>query len=404
MAEVTIPLGKGKGSKPVSQCDDAQLMQFIGWFDGAGGKPEKYAAQAAAARKELELRAGGGAQQPAAQEPKKQPPRQQRREPAPTREETALAKAPPAAALALAHDANAINQRFAALREQYHLVSPATHVDALPEGFGVSVAFVAVDPSVEKDGPGDVYKVGNKVGLSGHIIQQIGAASAIDWDANMSRRLDDGSDPHYVHYRAVGWAKNYDGTPRQIIGEVEIDARDGGPLEQEIREKARKRAERYPNDYNDGGDAQLLELRKFILRHAETKAQNRAICRGLGVKRAYTPRELKKPFAIARLSFTGYSEDPELRRRFAEMNAAAALQGSRALYGGAPPPAALPAAPQGHPPPELTPQDAALDPEDMADLTGAGDAVEGEFDDEPDPDPGNEAGEDTTPMRQPGED
>jgi hypothetical protein len=396
-----IPLGKGKGLLAVMDADDAQLMQFLGWFDGAGNKPEKWAKVADAARAELSARAGAPADKA---KPAPAQKREQRREPPPKQQQTALVKAPPPAALSLAHDANAINARFAELRQHYHLVSPATHVDMLPDGFGVSIAFVQVDTNTEKDGPGDVYTVGKKVGLSGHVIQQIGAASAVDWDSRLSGRLDDRSDPHYVYYRAVGWAKNYDGTPRQIMGEVEIDARDGGPLVEEIIEKAARRKQRYPDDgFHDGGASQILELRKFILRHAETKAQNRAICKGLGVKRAYTKAELKKPFAIARLSFTGYSEDPELRRKFAEMGAAAALGGSRALYGGEPTMPALPAA-AGIAPPPLDTTGAPLDAEDMAELAGEDDGEVQDAEFEPDPDPGNEAGEDTAPMRQPGED
>jgi hypothetical protein len=410
-----IPVQKGKPLKPVTEADDQELTRWLAWFDGEGKKPDKWASTAAAARAELEARRKPQppqaepkpAAKPAEAKPaagKRQAPAAARPAPAAAPSPAALAKVTPAA-LALAHDADAINTRFAELRQNYHLVSPATHVDTLPEGFGVSVAFVVANADASKTGPGDVYQVGSgqnaKVGLSGHVIQQIGAAAAIDWDARLSGRLDNGSDPSYVHYRAVGWAKNYDGTPRQIVGEVELDAREGGPLEEEIRQKARKRAERYPNDYNDGGDSQLLELRKFILRHAETKAQNRAICKGLGVKRAYHAAELKKPFAVARLSFTGYSDDPVMRREFSRMNAAAALQGTRALYGE--PPAQLPAAPTpaaGHPPPPL----GEVPNPDLAEV------LDGEFEDaEPgqddvDPDPGNDQAQADERMRQPGED
>lgn len=391
----TIPQGKGRPRVAVKDADDLLLTQFLAWFDGAGGQPAKSKAAADAARAELEAR----------RKPKPPPaqaaPSAQRQAARPAAATTAMTRAAQPAALAMAHDANAINERFAELRKTYHLVTPATHVDMLPEGFGVSVAFVVVSPNAEKGGPGDVYSVGGgKVGLSAHVIQQVGVAAGVDWDSRLSGRLDNGSDPHYCHYRAVGWAKNYDGTPRQIMGEVEIDARDGSPLIDEIEEKAERRKQQYPNDKNhDGGASQTLELRKFLLRHAETKAQNRAIARGLGIKRSYQPKELEKPFAVARLSFTGYSEDPELRREFAKMGAAAALSGTRALYGGAPP-AALPAAPVGHAPPELEHEATKLTNEDLQDLVS-----EGEFDDgPPDPDPGNEQAQADEKMRQPGED
>src|SRR5690606_30110650 len=90
---------------------------------------------------------------------------------------------------------------------------------------------------------------------------------------------------------------------------------------------------------------QLRELRLHILAHAESKAKNRAI-RSLGLKPAYTRADLEKPFVVAKLMWTGQSDNPELAMRFAEMTAARMLGGSRALFGQATAPAAnaLPAA------------------------------------------------------------
>ncbi len=342
-----VPLGKGKGSIAVEEADDDQLTRFVAYFDEDPQKRAKFAEAAEAARAELKVRS----------EPPPEP--------------------DVGTAIALAHDPGAITARFDKLRENYHLVSPATQIDALPIGFGVSVSFVSADPNAAKSGPGDVYKTGSrddsKVGISAHVIQQIAAAAAVDWDPRLSGRLDDGSDPRYVHYRAVGWVRNFDGTPRKIQGEVEMDMRDDSPQVEEIKAKAKRRKE----GYNDGGASQILELRKFILRHAETKAQNRAVCKGLGVKRAYHAKELQKPFAIAKLTFTGHTEDPELRKTFAIMNAQAALRGSSALYGEEPlaalPPAVTPAL--GHAPPPLGVTEAELaddeepeyEPDDMPD-------------------------------------
>jgi hypothetical protein len=222
-------------------------------------------------------------------------------------------------------DAAAVTAKLAALAANFHMVSPASHVDVLPPGCGVSMSYVTVNPDDSKEGPGEVYSVGGgKVGLSAVTLSKIAAAAGVSWDANKSGRLDDGHDRHYCRYLAVGVVKSFDGSERVLTGEVEIDAREGSPQIDEIRSKAR--------DRTDKGAAQILELRKYLLRHAERKAKSRAIA-DLGVKRSYHKRELAKPFAVARLMFTGQTEDPLLRQVFALKTAEAFLGASSALYG-----------------------------------------------------------------------
>lgn len=266
---------------------------------------------------------------------------------------TALTKqtAPPIAVLGRAmHDAQAVTETLRGLAEHYHLVTPATNVDCLPPGCGVSISAVVVDTDTKNK---EVYRVGDGFGIGAVVLARIWAAAGGSWDPDKSGRLDDGSDPHYCHYKAVGTVKSFDGELQVKTGEVEIDAREGSPLLDEIRTKARER-EAKP-DYKgkkDGGDSQILELRKFLLRHAERKAKSRAIA-DMGIQRAYTPEQLKKPFAVARLMWTGASDDPELRRVFAEKTAEKML-GSRALlYGN--PPARMPP-PAGHTVPAPAPE------------------------------------------------
>jgi hypothetical protein len=231
------------------------------------------------------------------------------------------------------HDPGAVNEQLAKLAESYHLVSPVTRFDNLPEGFGVSFSMVQINPDPNA---GEVYKVdGGKLALSHAALNRIAAAAELSWDAERSRRLDDGSDSCYCHYRAVGYVRSSDGSPRTVTGEVEIDMRPGSP-----DVKAAK------------SDTQISQVRRFILRHAESKAKNRAIS-GMGVKRSYMPDELRKPFAVTRLQFTGHSDDPDLRREFARIRAEQVMGAHRALYGAAPR-AALPAgdgmAPHAPPP------------------------------------------------------
>jgi hypothetical protein len=202
--------------------------------------------------------------------------------------------------------------------------------------------------------------------LLGHVVKQIAAAAGVSWIMEQTGRLDDGSDPHFCHFRAVGMVTSFDGSKRVVSGEVDMDLRDGSPQVDAL--KARAAAKK-----RDASD-QIREMRLFILRHAETKSKLRAIC-DIGLRRSYTERELSKPFVVARLMWTGQSDDPELRRMYAEKMADAQMAGVMGLYGNA---AALPRrapAPQrpqlahagqfaGHAPPPVGALTAGAEPED----------------------------------------
>ncbi len=231
-----------------------------------------------------------------------------------------------------------------------HLVSPATDCGDIREGCSIVISAVLVDAEHE------TYSVAGKLGLSKVALDKIAAAAGISWDPRECGRQDDGKDPRYCHYKAVGRVRDFDGTVRLLSGEVEMDAREGSPLIDEIRTKAAKRraeAERENKKYTgDGGDSQILELRKFLLRHAESKAKNRAI-RELGIRTAYEPKELKKPFVVAKIMLTGHSSNPETQRIFAEQTAREFSSAVPQLYGeptrenasrrGAPPVGSVPA-------------------------------------------------------------
>lgn len=224
-------------------------------------------------------------------------------------------------------DAGAATAKLQQAQAFGHLVSPATDVGQLPEGCTIALSAVLVD--IENE----TYKLpGGKQGLGKPALDKIAGAAGVSWDPNHTRRMDNGRDPHYVHFKAVGTVRLFDGMVRVITGEVEVDARAGSPQIDEIRTKAEKRAAERPNEPNDGGASQILELRKFILRHAESKAKLRAI-RSLGVRTSYSANDLAKPFIVARVMFTGQTEDPMMRQMFGQMIAASFLGGSQALYG-----------------------------------------------------------------------
>jgi hypothetical protein len=334
MSEPTIPFGPTKGT-PLSQAAIKDLKYCID--RRAADLDENPDSQYAASNKrwldaamvELQRREGGGAPAaaPAATGAAKPSTNAQ---PAPS---TALAQVEPSAGLLVEGsfgDAARATSALRAAAERCHLVAPATICGSLPEGCEIALSMVVVDPY----GP-EVYQItGNRkqpgdddtVGIDRVSLAKIGGAAGINWE--VSRRTDDASDPHYCAWEAVALVRMFDGQLRRVVGNVELDAREGSPLLEEIRIKASRR-----QGDNDGGASQILELRKFLSRHAESKAMNRAIA-SLGVRRSYKRKDLKKPFAVARIMFTGRSEDPEARREFRAGIMNSFLGNTAALYGG----------------------------------------------------------------------
>lgn len=224
---------------------------------------------------------------------------------------------------------NAATEALEAVAKLCHLVSPAPVVASLPAGCELGIASVLVDVANE------TYPLpsGGKRGLDRVALAKIGAAAGVTWVS--SRRQDDGKDPHYCEWQAVARIRLFDGQLRDCPGSVTLDLRENlGTDWQEIVEQAAKATPR-----RDPAK-QLLEARKFIRRIAESKAMNRAIA-ALGIRRAYTQAELGKPFAVARVMFTGKTDDPELRREFAKIIAQSFQQGSTQLFGPGPEPVPL---------------------------------------------------------------
>jgi len=320
--QVVIPGGDQKGMTP-AQLNDKDLAW---WAEHAKFTDVKEACNA-----EIERRKAGGKQAPA---------------PAPA---PAAAPAPKSTAIQPADVGQLVIGTFSnaehaskALIEatlKYHVVAPASIVGRLPEGCEVIVSLVQIDTTGS-----DVYNItgdrkrpkeDDTVGLDRVSLARIMRALGGRW--LWSRRTDDGSHPHYCSWEAMGEFPGFDLQMCTVPGNVEIDTREDGDIRgaaaEEIRAKAERRRREYPNDKNDGGDAQLLELRKFLTRHAESKAMNKAIG-NYGVRRSYKRGELAaKPFAVAKLMFTGYSEDPEVRREFRKMIAEHFLGASTKVYG-----------------------------------------------------------------------
>lgn len=252
--------------------------------------------------------------------------------------------------------ANQVNERLMIAMQTMHLISPATSVGQLPEGCGIALAAVVVDCNNE------TYDVGSsKRGLAKSALDRIAASLGVSWNPEECIRVDDGSDPHYVHFRVAGYYRAFDGQVQVISGNKEMDLRDGSPTCVEIEAQVQKH-NNHPKvksgEWNKR-DAinQIRQMRAHILAHAESKAKLRAI-RSLGVRASYTVAELQKPFVCARVMFTGQTEDRELRRMFAAKTAESFLNGRNALYGQGPAPRhVVGAGATGHAPPTLSHMD-----------------------------------------------
>jgi len=349
MAEFKIPGGRAKGT-PLTAAESKDIEYWAERISGDLEKdPDKKFAERdrawlVAADAELDRRAKGGAKEAAAPADdystyvdeaaagdREERERRARQGTAVTRTSSSL--------MGSFVDPQKATAALEEMAKNYHLITPATACGSIPEGCEVQVSMVQIPP----DDPHLYSLAGGKFGIDRvHLLSILGAAGG---SIEYTRRLDTGSHPHYCRMEVGIVYRLFDGTPVRRSGTAEMDVRaPDGPRYVEIVEKA-KAANRSP-------DKQLLEMRKFLLPHTESRALNRAIA-AMGVRRSYTKQELGKPFAVARLFFSGRSEDPEARREFRAAIAQSFLQGQTALYGGPQQQPPAPPAAQLHEPPPV---------------------------------------------------
>lgn len=182
---------------------------------------------------------------------------------------------------------------------KFNLLAPVVHMPGgLPPGTRLVVTEVSVDPNPQNK---QVFPLpGGMLMPSKVSLDRIANAAGISWLEET--RKDDRSHPHYVEMFVRGKMRDFDGTTREITGHKAVDLREdagGAPGKDyaEIVGKA-KNAKNGPRDPSN----QLMEARKFIQEIAASKAKNRAIASGLGIKRGYTKAELVKPFVVPKLS------------------------------------------------------------------------------------------------------
>lgn len=213
--------------------------------------------------------------------------------------------------VSLINEAKQLAAMFEWAQRKHFLITPPTAVRNIPEGFEIAFTKIFVQPAETYPQPGS-----DNVSLSKAALERIGLAAGVRWDIEHSGRVDDGSDPHYCCWRAVGAIPQFDGTYLPVDKTRQLDLRDGSAMMRKIVKEGKT---------EQSGWKSLLQQRAFILEHTESKAQLRAL-RSLSIRSNYHPSELgSKAFIVAKLMFTGHSEDPELRRQFAMMRASKAL-------------------------------------------------------------------------------
>jgi hypothetical protein len=253
-----------------------------------------------------------------------------------SKQETALAK-PAREDLTLQtggvfNDVDRLSQAIKALGEKFNLIMPGGAVGAeLPQLYAVGISFVFIDPEHETYSPSD--RPGIAIGKTG--LDRIAQAAGVRWNPSLCGRVDDGSNPHFVEYQVAGQVLQLDGTESMISASKRIDLRAEEKSDPSTWGSDAQEMARLAKKYGREPWPQILQARQHILSLAETKAKNRAI-RSLGIRTSYAPADLAKGFAIAKLQFTGHSDDPEIEREVSLMIARKALSSGSMLYGQAP--------------------------------------------------------------------
>lgn len=173
-----------------------------------------------------------------------------------------------------------------------------------------TVSVVQIDPK-----GGDTYhdfrfanERDGKAALSGMGLAKIASAAGIQWDAQLTHpiareRRDDGH--VYVAFQAAGRVRQPNGEYHVELATADIDTADAAEeFEDTYRRKIKSGRAKYDEDaIPEMVKREVLQLKKFALRHAETKAKNRVIRRLLSLKQVYALSELARPFAVPRLLY-----------------------------------------------------------------------------------------------------
>lgn len=202
--------------------------------------------------------------------------------------------------------------------QNYHVIG-AMSFGEIPVGHSVVMNVLKANPDTKTGG--DVYDVGGeRFGLTGNFLNALADSAGVS----------------VVDSKLIVYQANYcivettvarmglDGSVRRISRRKVMDLREGSGQLKAMRDAAKAKSK--------DAATQVREQRLRIAEHADSKAALRAIRAILSV-RTYTQEELKKPFAIFKLQFTGTTNDPALRQIFAIGLMQASLGAMGALFG-----------------------------------------------------------------------
>ena len=218
----------------------------------------------------------------------------------------------------------AVASKLTQLRQNFNVVGSMS-LTSVPAGFAIDFKMVDFNSEFTPEqntakSNGDFYVVqGGNLAFTKASLNKLQDLGAVSWIPDQCGRVDNGQDPHYCMYRAVGRVLNTDGRLKTITGEKEMDLREGSDQLFKIYNKKKERM----------SEEQIFGLRFHILAHAETKAKLRAIREHYGV-RSYTRAEAKRPFLLVVLVPQLDMSDPEVRK----MVTANALGIVDQVYGG----------------------------------------------------------------------
>ncbi|MEX0755731.1 MAG: hypothetical protein WD556_11540 [Actinomycetota bacterium] len=251
--------------------------------------------------------------------------------------------------------------------KQFNVLHPVMLLNEDPERTASSLLVQSVSVvqiQAGKDSP-DVYndfryanQRDGKYALSALGLAKISSAAGIKWIPELCQVVDgpkpvqssDGLNHTYIRYRAAGALRQPNGEWHVETAEKDIDTSlvadklrdsdrrtwkrtagsDGAPA---WVKRAGKDETKVASEIEDRVRQQILQLREFLLGHAETKAKNRVIRRILSMQQTYGQQDLAKPFVVPRLVYRPDMTDP---RQLEQVQ----IEGRRAsdeLYGQASP-------------------------------------------------------------------
>jgi len=224
-------------------------------------------------------------------------------------------------------------------REKYNSLLPSQSIlQSVDSMYVVRVETVRV--SADPD-DGEVYPLSafggddNKFSLAKPALNKLAQVAGISFLPQFSGRVDDGSNPDRVEYRAAAIRRKPDGDPIMACNSFEVDlVNEENTLRKALRKKAKKKG--WSKEYiEDKIEDMMLRLRKHKVAKADTGAHLRCVRDLLGIKGGYTREELKKEFVVARIDFVPDLSDPRTKELMINRGASA-MTGLYAGPSGAP--------------------------------------------------------------------